>query len=456
MKLFSQLTAALFAAGVFGSAIAQGVPDASSSPPVLGVLSKATSQVTPITPVATPKAEVKTNIVVATPLTTQAAQASTQAVPQAPVQTPAQVVAQVPVPAAPAREESGSTLREVSQPKYSDDTARRTASPAVVVQEKPAVVQAAKPVIRTSPAPVATPAKATVPVATTTSVATKQAVVSTQPVKAAANDEAPIKLKPLAPVTSVREEITLPPPPPTPVEAENLPGVGYMPGGSPELSNKVVKSGNERNELSYISATFVNRIATPFQDPRVIDQSGADIKVDGSDVYIKPTGPTPIAIYIVDDITHQTISMTLVPKNLPGQTIVAELQTQRPGGDDKATVPLPEEYISKLTALNIQVAQNRLPSGFTEARLPAATSRVDNLLVRPLTRYAGAYYDIYKYEITSGYRDLVEIKEESFYNDEHIRTISFYPASVLEPGQKTFMFILADKPKSEINSGLRF
>lgn len=268
-----------------------------------------------------------------------------------------------------------------------------------------------------------------------------------------AKEPAPIKLKPIS-APAARDEIILPPPPPKAIEGENLPGIGFMPGENPDLKNKVIKAGSQRNEISYISSSFINRIATPFRSPRVIDQSGADIRVDGSDVYVKPSTALPIAIYIVDDVSRQTISMTLVPKNLPAQTLVAQIQTQSISAEKSD--PLPEEYIAKLTNVNLQIAQDKLPSGFTEASLPASISRINNLTITPLKRYSGSTYDVYKYEVASGYQNTIELKEDAFFNDQNIRTISFFPATTLANGQKTYMFIVSDKPKSEKNKGLSF
>jgi conjugal transfer pilus assembly protein TraK len=266
----------------------------------------------------------------------------------------------------------------------------------------------------------------------------------------------PMKLVPVPPPVNQSSVVMMPPPPPKTTEVESLPGIGAIPGENPAFKNKVVKGGTERNEMSYISATFVNRIATPFLRPRVIDQSGSDIKVDGSDVYVKTNSTLPIAIYIIDDASRQTISMTLVPKNLPAQTIVAQIQTQPIVGSGEKANQLPEEYIAKLTNINSFVAQNKLPAGFTESALPASLARMGNLSVAPITRYSGSSYDVYKYKLTSGYQETVELKEESFYNSDLIRTISFFPVAVLEPGQVTYMFIISDKPQSEKTSGLRF
>jgi conjugal transfer pilus assembly protein TraK len=309
------------------------------------------------------------------------------------------------------------------------------------------VVSASAPTVVSSAA-VQAPAKAEKPIAAIKPV---KVALAKENVAQAQTQPAPIKLKALS---SVKEEIILPPPPPKAIEGENMPGIGFMPGENPDLKNKVIKTGSERNEISYISATFFNRIATPFKAPRVIDQSDADIKQDGSDIYIKPASTLPIAIFIVDDVSHQTISMTLVPKNLPSQTLVAQIQTQSISADKNE--PIPEEYIAKLTNVNLQAAQQKLPSGFTEARMPNSITRMGNLVVTPLTRYSGSSYDIYKYEIASGYQNDIELKEEAFFNDQNIRTISFFPATTLSLGQKTYMFVVSDKPKSEKNKGLSF
>ena len=265
-------------------------------------------------------------------------------------------------------------------------------------------------------------------------------------------DKAALKTIKLSPINDgpLNKDI-MSPPPAAKVEAQNLPGVGAIPGDPIDLKNKVVKSGSERNEVSYISATTINRIATPFTNPKIVDDSDAEYKVEGGDVFVKPKSSKPISLFIRDDVSKQVISMTLVPKNLPMQTIIAELQTKpvaQAANDNSAVIP--EEYLTKLTTINKLVAIDSVPPGFTKSDIDASIGKIGNVVVTPLNRYSGSTFDIYKYELKSGYTEIIELKEDAFFTNLNIRSISFYPKSTLNPGESTFMIVVSDKPRSEL------
>jgi conjugal transfer pilus assembly protein TraK len=251
-----------------------------------------------------------------------------------------------------------------------------------------------------------------------------------------------LKLRPAPPASN---EVMLPPPPKR-IEADVFPGIGIMPGDPPELKNKVVKNSNERNEIVYISLQFPNRISTPFLNPQVIDKSNAGIEIVGSDVYVTPKSNEPIGIYITDEAARQVISLTLVPKNIPQQTLVAQLDTKI--ASNSSNLPSPSDYVGKIDDLMRTIAQDKAPAGFTQANLPRSVSRNGDLIIAPQARYSGTTYDIFKYQLTSAAKTNIELQEERFYNQENIRAISFFPATVLSPGGTTTMIVITDRIES--------
>ena len=239
------------------------------------------------------------------------------------------------------------------------------------------------------------------------------------------------------------KQITLPPAPaPRRVEAEVLPGIGVMPGENPELKNKVVKNSNERNEVAYISSQFTNRISTPFINPQVIDKSNSEIEIVGQDIYLTPKSSEPIGIYITDEGSRQTISLTLVPKNIPQQTLIAQLDAKTNSNGSEAA---PSDYVGKLSNLMKQIAQEKSPAGFTQGSLPNSISKQGELVIKPFTRYSGTTYDIYKYQLTNGSKLNLELQEENFYNQQNIKAIGFFPETVLLPGTSTSMIVISDR-----------
>lgn len=232
---------------------------------------------------------------------------------------------------------------------------------------------------------------------------------------------------------------------PTPkVEQEIYPGLGVMPGDPAIVRNKSVKAGVDRNEMLYIAIDYANRISTPFLNPQVIDKSDSDIQIVGQDVYIKPVSVKPIALFITDDTARQTISLTLVPKSLPAQTINAVLDNQRAGTEADANVPT--SYQGQIATFLQQAAQEKTPPGFTASRLASSVAGTSEVLVFPQIRYSGAVYDIYKYQLVSKSMTTLDLREENFYTDNNIRAIAFSPDAALSPGGSTTLFILKDKP----------
>ena len=262
-------------------------------------------------------------------------------------------------------------------------------------------------------------------------------------VKADALDGAvPLKL---IPIKGSVPPPSIPAPPAPTVEEEVMPGVGMMPGEPSFIRNKAVKAGVDRNEIIYVSVDYTNRISTPFLNPQVIDKSDSDIQIIGQDVYIKPVSVKPIALFITDEMARQTISLTLVPKNIPAQTVAATLENQRPGGEADNT--LPSDYQGQTSKLLTQVAEGKTPPGFTASRLPSAVANTGELSVLPQMRYSGSVYDIYKYEVVSRVGVPLELREERFYTDNDIRLIGLYEKTVLNPGDHATLIVLRNKPR---------
>ena len=119
--------------------------------------------------------------------------------------------------------------------------------------------------------------------------------------------------------------------PPPRVRAQDLPGLGTLPGESPDMRIKSVQVGTDRNERVYISQGQLNKIATPFESPQIIDSTGATLKAVGQDLFIQPSGDKPLTVYITNGGQGQSIGLTLVPrKDLPAQSIA--LQLDAPAG----------------------------------------------------------------------------------------------------------------------------
>ena len=233
-----------------------------------------------------------------------------------------------------------------------------------------------------------------------------------------------------------------------PPQAQEVPGLGTIPGTAADYQIKSVRVGADRNELVYVSLQQLNKITTPFETPQAVDTSGATLKAIGQDIFIKPANELPLTIYVSDAGVGQSIGITLVPKaNLPAQTIV--LVPDRPtvaGGAASANAPdmVAPDYTGRLIGLAKSLGSGGLPQGFAKSKLPRAIANDGKAIFEPQYKYVGSVYDVYSYVVKSMTPEPVELNEESFYS-ESVRAVAFYPKTMLQQDETTTVFVIVDR-----------
>lgn len=255
------------------------------------------------------------------------------------------------------------------------------------------------------------------------------------------------------------DQYKLPAPGQAAVQRQAMPGIGTMPGEVVQRSNVVPVTGEETVPVD-VSATYMNRIATPFARAKVIDAtSGEDkkpqlgemvITANGSSVYVHANGATDAqAIYITGDQPGDpVISLLLIPKSIPNQVIPLQLNggasiggLSTSGLDARAKSDV---YTDQLVyALRTLASGGRL-QGYAEGYMPSAVAAIGEVSIRPLSRHSGAHYDIYRYRVSGPADRTVELQEPSFWA-EGVRGVAFFPSSVVGSGAETDLFVVADK-----------
>jgi conjugal transfer pilus assembly protein TraK len=238
------------------------------------------------------------------------------------------------------------------------------------------------------------------------------------------------------------------PPTKKPVAEQPMPGLGVMPGDKQALRANTVRVGGDRTEIIYVSASFPNRISTPFAAPRAIDKSNADITQEGQSLYVTLNDPAKaVALYITGDKPNDpVVSITLVPKDLPPQTVVLQLDASIPvgGSATRDEAPIDSAYEEQIRYVMRQAALGKAPEGFAEGTLPNSVARIGALIAVPIARYSGPHSDLYRYRVENAADAQVELDEGAFYSD-NVRAVAFFPTAVLRKGESTFVFVLADK-----------
>ena len=236
-----------------------------------------------------------------------------------------------------------------------------------------------------------------------------------------------------------------------------LPGLGLLPGEKRPMMANVVRVTSHYNEVLYVSSAFPNRISTPFAAPKLIDNSEVEWQVQGQSLYLSPkSSDKPVGIFVTGaGVNDPVVSLTLIPRNIPAQTIILQLDEDRspiaesdqsgeseevPGGiSGKAS-----GYTDRLRGILRSVVLGKTPVGFAEGLLPVAVGRMGTLLVMPEKRYSGQHLDVFRYRVENVGPDEIELSEPSFYRGG-VRAVSIYPILKLRKGMATSVFVLSDK-----------
>lgn len=240
----------------------------------------------------------------------------------------------------------------------------------------------------------------------------------------------------------------------------NLPGLKK---DDPSLKPFVLHTRNGVNEIVRMSGRLLNRIATPFKKPVIIDTTDSVSKIVGSDIYYTPSGDKPIGLFIIDSAnTQQTISLTVIPEyGIPGQNLIVKLEDLRTvdnlanaSSQDESEVlqPRASDYSGYVRSLLTQAVRGKV-AGFSPVPLEGGVASLGALAVEPELAFAGSVVDIYRYKLLNTGTTPLDLVETAFYR-KGVKAISFFPRMSLQPGEVSYVFLLADKPKAANGAGL--
>lgn len=251
---------------------------------------------------------------------------------------------------------------------------------------------------------------------------------------------------------AVRPITTLDMPLPSPgsIGSGGFPALGVAPGTPKSISPAVVNLVPGVTSQFKVSLDMPNRIATPFEKPKVIDTSGAQVIINDSDVYILPADERPFSVFITDHAAGNPVAaLALIPDaGLASQSLMLQIDRQdnsynrRDGGLPDAEREY-SAYSSYLVYLMRSAAMGNVPKGFVEASLNVPAFSIGPVRGVPAKRWAGTKLDIYRYDMTNRGKDWVELTEQSIY-ESGIKAVSFFPRGRLSPGESTYAFVISE------------
>ena len=191
-----------------------------------------------------------------------------------------------------------------------------------------------------------------------------------------------------------------------------------------------------------VSSRDLNRIAVPSRIVKVYTSKPIEVKVEGSEAYVKvpATVTGPVELYLLTE--GETYSLMLVPAPIPAETVVIKAGASiRPGLESG-------DYIRQIKSLVRDVANNVTPAGYDVALIADGSSAlggsgggdcpVKECSLVAVRRYAGARFLITEYRLSNPTKE-PRTYHEGLFTRTGTRAVAIEQHQV-EPGGVTRLF----------------
>lgn len=221
---------------------------------------------------------------------------------------------------------------------------------------------------------------------------------------------------------------------------------------------------NGRNTVFSVALYHVNRIITPFRNPEIRTSSTATLTVENGIVYVTTQTEDPIALFIFDKSSPaQAISLTLNPAPVSPVSVTLSLAGYVGSQSSYAVDGNTEQarawetdspYVETLKALFKDLAQNKLPQGYSLSPLngrsplmPACAMAGAEVI--PMQLIEGAEVTAIVARVTNVTYQTIEVNEAAC-RSERLMGAAAWPQTQLAPGQSTELY-LALRPQSFVD-----
>ncbi|MCD2452138.1 MAG: type-F conjugative transfer system secretin TraK [Methylicorpusculum sp.] len=230
-------------------------------------------------------------------------------------------------------------------------------------------------------------------------------------------------------------------------------------------SGITIKPKPGRTESVIIAKGKLNRIVTPYAEPKVLTVDNVETKVDGSAIYIATDSESPVSMFISDSESGNAASLQLSPQEL---VMPVEIRIE---GDPKANTSeagsskndrlfrQDSPYITEVKSIMQNLGKQQIPQGFTLVDL------TDELRAMTFCHDPGLTY--WPGQLLSGHDSRIVVLiaqnngllattfEESFCASENTMAVAAWPKVRLEPGEKTEIYLLLRLPEGKSGEEIR-
>ena len=231
-------------------------------------------------------------------------------------------------------------------------------------------------------------------------------------------------------------------------------------------SGVTIKPKPGRTENVVIAKGKLNRILTPYADPKVLTVDNVETKIDGSVVYIATDSETAISLFISDAESGSAASLQLLPRDMETPVeIRIEQDMSKTNGSEAASsrtdtfTRQDSPYVTEIKAMMQSMGKQQIPTGFT---LEEVTNEI-----RSLSVCHGTNLSFTAGQLLSGHDSRIVVMiaqnngstthvfEEAYCATEDVMAVAAWPKVRLAPGEKTEVFILMRLPEGKNGEELR-
>jgi len=231
-------------------------------------------------------------------------------------------------------------------------------------------------------------------------------------------------------------------------------------------SGIIIKPKPGRTETIVIAKGKLNRIVTPYADPKVLTVDDVETKIEGSAVYIATDSEMPVSMFISDTETGNAASLQLEPLELvtpveirieqdPSKASPTEAASSRTDKLFRQDSP----YVTEIKAIMQNLGKQQIPQGFTLEEVTdefrtASICHAANLSFMPGQLLSGHDARILVMIAQNNGR-AARVFEEANCAGENVMAVAAWPKVRLEPGEKTEVFILMRLPEGKSGEEVR-
>lgn len=203
-------------------------------------------------------------------------------------------------------------------------------------------------------------------------------------------------------------------------------------------------------ELVRIARSYLNRIITPFDDPKLLTANPVEVRKEGSSIYLTTASERPVGVHILPNDPEDTrsISLTLIPARIPPKTI------QLKWGGDAHTVGVPASsarakrweqsstYEEKLLELVEIVARGEVPDGYSlSPAQDAPPCSLPDVTFFAGQRLTGSRFSVFVLRATNIGQATIELLSHAGCNARGVALVAPWPQAYLAPGMSTEVYV---------------